>query len=88
MFLAWDLTLGTGRATMALVSGLALRIRMVGRLVVRAGHDLVTYGVQVLRRWSEFRAGLHRAARRARGRFLATRLRLRLRVTRARRRVL
>ena len=48
LFLAWDLTLGTGRAARALVVGVVLRIRMAGRLTVAAGRAVAMCGIRVL----------------------------------------
>jgi hypothetical protein len=72
-FLAWELVTGTARALVALVDGLALRVRTAGRALLwalRAGAALLA---RTLRRWADLRGRVVAAAAEARGRFLAAR---------------
>jgi hypothetical protein len=76
-FLTWDLARGTVRVIVALAVGCRLRIRMAGRLLLRAGRVLHDRLGLVVRRWAHLRARLGGASREARRRFVAVRLRYR-----------
>ena len=79
LFLAWELVTGTLRALRALIDGVALRIRTAARAVLWAMHAARWLVARAVRQWSALRRRVVEAAGAARARFLAARLRLRLR---------
>src|SRR5205823_1455134 len=86
-FVGWDLLRAAGHGLVALVDGLALRVRTLGCLVVRAAAGVVAVLERVGHAWAGVRARLTFAASEARHRFVVARLRLRLRLRQIRRRV-
>jgi hypothetical protein len=85
-FAAWDVVRGITQGAIGLVDGLALRARMVVRVVAQGGRALVDFARTVVQRWADVRAKVAGAAREARHRFVAARVRMRIRVRDARRR--
>jgi hypothetical protein len=79
LFLAWELVTGTLRALRALVDGVALRIRTAARAVRWALHAVGWLIAGAIRQWAALRRRVVAAAGEARARFIAARLRLRLR---------
>jgi hypothetical protein len=83
-FLVWDLVRALGHGILALLDGIALRVRTLGCLIVRG----VMAGAAVLQRvgdmWAGLRERLVDAVSEAHHRVAAARLRLRLRLRRAR----
>jgi hypothetical protein len=84
-FLAWDLLCATARAGVALVEGLALRLRMASRLLARAASAAGALVGRARDVWTSARKDLAVATREAHHRVTAARIRLRLRLRRARR---
>jgi hypothetical protein len=85
LFLLWDVVRGAGRGIVSLLDGVALRLRTAGRLAVRAGAAVVGFTVRSFRAWEIARDRVIDSAREARHRVVAARVRLRLRLRRARR---
>lgn len=85
-FLLWDAARGIGRGAISALDGLALRVRTAARLVVRAGRFTASMVVDATRRWTDVRDRILAAAREARARFVAGRVRLRAQTRLARRR--
>jgi hypothetical protein len=79
-FLAWDLARGIARGLVGLRDGLALRVRLAGRLLMAAATGLVDDLRRAARSWRALRDRLVAAAAEARHRFVAQRLRLRIRL--------
>lgn len=79
LFLAWELVTGTLRALRALVDGVALRIRTAARAVRWTLHAVGWLIAGAIRQWAALRRRVVAAAGEARARFIAARLRLRLR---------
>jgi hypothetical protein len=86
-FLAWDVLTLAVRAVAALLDGLALRLRTAARLVAGAGHGAVVLAMRARRAWDRGRDALVVAATEAHHRVAAGRVRLRLRLRRARREI-
>ena len=86
-FAAWDAVRLGGRGAIRLVDGLALRARTVVRVAARAGQGFLDFLRTAVQRWTDVRERLVAAAREARHRFLATRVRVRIRLRDARRRL-
>ena len=82
-FVAWDVARLSAQAGVALVDGLALRLRTAARLGCRAAAAIVTVVLSARRLWGELRVALVDAAAEAHHRVVATRLSLRLRLRRA-----
>jgi hypothetical protein len=80
LFLAWELATALVRAVVALADGLALRVRTAGRALVWSLQAAGSLVARTVRRWAELRRRVVVAAAEARGRFLAARLRVRLRL--------
>jgi hypothetical protein len=78
VFLAWELVGAVGRGVVTLCAGLVLRLRTIGRLIVHGGRAFVSLIVDLVHRWSEIRRRVADAARQARRRFVAARLRVQL----------
>jgi hypothetical protein len=83
-FLLVDLVRGTGRVVLALVEGIALRLRTVLDLVVAGARAMASAVAAARRGWRAFTAGVRDAARTARGRFVAARALAMRRLRRAR----
>jgi hypothetical protein len=87
MFFSWDVVVVIGRALLALVDGLALRLRMIARLALLATQGALAFLARAREVWTYLRTTLLEAALEAHHRSSSVRLRLRLQVRRARRRV-
>ena len=84
-FLVWDLVRLGARGVVALLDGVALRVRTIGTLSVRAARQLAVAAARVRRQWTEVRLAFATAGVEARRRVTAARLRTRLRISRLRR---
>jgi hypothetical protein len=80
VFLAWELVTGSVRATLALADGIALRLRTGARALLWTIRATLALLGRTLRLWADLRRRVVAAAAEARGRFLAARLRVRLRL--------
>lgn len=85
LFLGWDLVRGVGRAVVGVVEGLALRVRTAGRLVVQGVASVGGLVARAFHAWASMRDRVVESAREAHHRVAAARLRMRLRLRRARR---
>ena len=84
-FLFWEVVVGAGRGVIHLADGLVLRVRTAARLLVHAGRAVASLAAAVVRSWADWRRRVLAAMRAARHRFVAARVRLRLRWRQARR---
>lgn len=83
-FMGWDAVRGTARLVVAFVDGVALRVRTTAGLLFRAGRALVRTVAKAFDAWAAIRDRVLASAREARHRVAAARLRLKLRLRRAR----
>ena len=72
-FLVVDLVRGTGRAVVALVEGVALRLRTIVDLLAAGIRAVGRAIARALRSWRHITASIREAARASRGRFVAAR---------------
>lgn len=84
-FLTWDALAFAGRMALALVEGVAIRLRATGRVALRAGRVFTGAAAAARRSWTELRSTFATAARDARRVATAAGLRVRLRLRAARR---
>lgn len=85
LFLVWDVVRAGARAIVAVGDGILVRVRTIGRLGVQAVVSMGDAVVGAFRTWASLRDRVADAAREARHRVVAARLRMRLRLRRARR---
>jgi hypothetical protein len=87
LFAAWELVRLTGRAAIGLCDGLALRLRTMVRVVMQAARGVASLAVKLVEGWRDLREQIVIAAQEARHRFLSTRVRVRIGLRQARRRL-
>ena len=87
LFAAWDLVQLTARGAIGLCDGVALRLRTIARIASRAALTVAATLRDLSRRWTEVRTTIVRAVGETRHRFVATRVRVRIRLRQARRRL-
>ena len=85
LFAMWDVAVGAGRGVIALVDGIAFRVRTALRLIVQVAARVTVIGSVARGAWNDARAAFVIAASDARAAVVSARLEVRLRLRRARR---
>ena len=84
-FVAWEIAAGLARLLWVLCDGIALRVRTLGRLAVRATGSVRTTVIRTARRWTDVRQRVKASCQEARHRFIAAKVQVRIRLRLARR---